>query len=87
MERTRQIQGAVVPPAGPAWMSHIPPRMLRIHEVTLLTGLSRASVYRLAAEGKFPAGVKLSLRSTAWPGQAVAAWLQQRIEASAGETQ
>lgn len=83
MERIRQIKDAGTQPAVPEWMHHIPARMLRIAEVTMLTGLSRASVYRLAAEGKFPAGVKLSERSTAWSSQAVARWLDERFKATA----
>jgi predicted DNA-binding transcriptional regulator AlpA len=37
-----------------------PFRFLRIHEVKLLTGLSRSSLYRMCAEKKFPAPIPLS---------------------------
>ena len=69
--------------ARPGWAQHVPSRMLRIHEVATITGLSRASVYRLAGEGKFPAGVKLSERATGWSSQAVEQWLEERMAGAA----
>jgi prophage regulatory protein len=43
------------------------------------TGLSRASVYRLAAAGVFPSPVKLGERASAWSEQEVAAWIEARL--------
>jgi prophage regulatory protein len=40
--------------------------LLRLREVQRISGLSRSSIYRMEAAGKFPARVKLSERAIAW---------------------
>lgn len=57
-------------------------RLLRLPEVRARTGLSRSSVYRLAARGQFPGGVKLTPHSTAWPERDVDAWIASRPKRS-----
>lgn len=59
----------------------ITPEFVRVRDVLRLTGLSRASVYRLAAAGGFPRPVKLSERSSAWVRCEVEAWVRERIAA------
>lgn len=39
---------------------------VRISAVVLMTGLGRSTIYRLMAEEKFPAAVRLSKRAVAW---------------------
>ena len=39
----------------------------RVGEVSELTGLSIATIYRLMAEDKFPRPINISERSVAWP--------------------
>lgn len=39
---------------------------LRMPAVTRLTGLGRSTIYRLMAEDKFPAPVRLAARAVAW---------------------
>ena len=56
-------------------------QLLRIHEVTKLTGLSRSSIYKQIKLRNFPTGVKITDRSTAWPSNEVEAWIADRIEA------
>jgi prophage regulatory protein len=56
-------------------------QLLRIHEVTKLTGLSRSSVYKQIKLRNFPSGVKITDRSTAWPSIEVETWIADRIEA------
>lgn len=55
-----------------------PDLMLRLPDVVLWLGVSRATLYRWIAAGDFPAPTKLSARTSAWPRRAVAAWLAQR---------
>lgn len=55
-------------------------QLLRIHEVTKLTGLSRSSIYKQIKLRNFPTGVKITDRSTAWPSNEVEAWIADRIE-------
>ena len=41
-------------------------RFFRIRDVEKFSGLSRASIYRLMHEGKFPRPVRLGERAVAW---------------------
>lgn len=55
-----------------------PEIMLRLPDLVQWLGVSRATIYRWVAAGEFPAPVKLSARTSAWPRRAVAAWKAQR---------
>ena len=55
-------------------------RLLRIHEVTRLTGLSRSSIYKQVRLKNFPDGVKITDRSTAWPSSEIENWIAGRLE-------
>lgn len=50
-------------------------RLLRLVEVRRLTGLSKTTIYRLAAEGRFPKPMRLGWRIAAWSAAEVDAWL------------
>lgn len=54
-------------------------RLLRIGQVRELTGLTRSTVYRLAAAGRFPRPIKLSERASAWSEAAVRDWIRARV--------
>jgi prophage regulatory protein len=58
--------------------------MLRMKSVISLTGLSRSTLYRLIDSGDFPAGVRLTPHTIAWPASEVANWIQSRIAARQG---
>lgn len=47
------------------------------------SGLPKSTLYRLIAEGKFPAPIPLVGRAVAWDSLAVQDWIDQRV-ASAG---
>ena len=53
-------------------------KLLRRREVEELTGLSRASVYRLISEGEFPRPVRVSATGVRWKASDIAAWIQSR---------
>ena len=55
-------------------------RLLRIHEVTRLTGLSRSSIYKQVRLKNFPVGVKITDRSTAWSSNEIEGWIADRLE-------
>ena len=57
-------------------------RLLPLREVLRLTSLSRTSIYRLQADGEFPASVSLGGR-VAWVEAEVEEWIQARIAAGA----
>lgn len=52
--------------------------LIRLAAVLQATGLSRAQIYLLMRENRFPRGVKLG-RATAWVRKEVIAWIEQRI--------
>ena len=53
-------------------------RILRLPEVRKLTGLSRASVYRLEGLGEFPRRVRISERARGWLADEIQAWVESR---------
>jgi prophage regulatory protein len=58
-----------------------PPRILRLPDVVLRTGLPRASIYQQMAQGAFPKPIALSVRSRGWIESEVEAWIDERIRA------
>lgn len=59
-----------------------PFRIVRLPETCIITGISRGSIYRLMALGKFPKQVKLSERAVGWRESDLTAWLESRQEAA-----
>ena len=59
-------------------------QLLRIHEVTKLTGLSRSSIYKQMQLKNFPKGVKITSRSIAWPSDEIDLWVSERIAQRGG---
>jgi prophage regulatory protein len=57
-------------------------RILRELEVKALTGLSRATRWRLAKVGKFPAPVQLTDTAIGWRASAISEWIASREEAA-----
>ncbi len=51
-------------------------RIIRVAEVSILTGLSRSSIYRLEKEGEFPQRKQLGKRMTGWIDDEVTHWLE-----------
>jgi prophage regulatory protein len=57
------------------------PRVLRLAEVEMSTGLTRATLYEAIKSGTFPPPVQLSERAVGWLESEIATWLTQRIAA------
>ena len=56
-------------------------RIIKLPEVKHLSGLGRSSIYRMVAEGKFPASVSLGGgRSVGWVESEVVGWITERIQ-------
>lgn len=55
-------------------------RLMRLPEVTKVTGLGRSSIYEKISEGTFPKSVPLGGRAVAWVSDEVEAWILERIE-------
>ena len=51
-------------------------RIVRRDEVSKLTGLARATIYKKVADGSFPAPIRLGARSVGWRLSDIVAWLQ-----------
>jgi prophage regulatory protein len=60
------------------------PRFLRIPDVTLETGLSRSTIYRLEQAGDFPRRVRLSGNSMGWWSTQVDEWKSDRLQQRSG---
>lgn len=61
------------------------PSLIRLSEVQRRTGYSKAWIYRLMGQGKFPSSVKIGSRSIAFVESEVDDWINQRIEESRKE--
>ncbi len=53
---------------------------IKLPKVQQLTTFSRSTVYRLAAEGKFPKPIKLSERSSGWLEEEILDYINNRIK-------
>ena len=51
-------------------------RIVRREEVTRLTGLARATIYKKVADGSFPPPRRLGDRSVGWRASDISDWLQ-----------
>jgi prophage regulatory protein len=66
---------------GPAPTNNaVVPAFYRLRDVIRITALSRSTVYRRVAEGRFPAPVNLGGRASAWQRAALQAWIDNPEE-------
>ncbi|NYT80323.1 AlpA family phage regulatory protein [Alcaligenaceae bacterium] len=63
---------AISPPPSP---SDAAPAFYRLRDVVRITALSRSTVYRRIAEGRFPAPIHLGGRASAWQRSALQEWI------------
>lgn len=56
-------------------------KLLRVAEVQARVGLSRPTIYRWMAAGRFPKPIALGPALVAWPESVVEAWIQAQIHA------
>ena len=54
------------------------PRILRLADITRLTRLSKATIYRQISVGTFPRPVKLGSRAVGWFADEIRDWLDGR---------
>ncbi len=66
-------------------MPNIVKSLIRLSEVQRRTGYSKAWLYRLMSQGKFPTSVKIGTRSIAFVESEIDEWINQRIAESRGE--
>lgn len=53
-------------------------KIIRIKQVSELTGLARSTIYDLIDAGRFPRQVKLGARSVGWRIEDIEAWIAAR---------
>lgn len=56
--------------------------LLRRKQVEAQTGLPRSTLYKLIANGDFPAPIRLTAKAVAWSSADVDTWIADRIAAS-----
>jgi prophage regulatory protein len=56
-------------------------RLLRMPEVTQITGFKRAWIYVLMRRGDFPAPLKIGPRAVRWKSSEIYAWLESQPKA------
>lgn len=59
--------------------------LIRFSEVQRRTGYSKAWLYRLMSQQRFPAAIKIGSRSIAFIESEIDAWIDKRISESRGE--
>ena len=51
-------------------------RIVRMDEVSELTGLARATIYKKVKDGSFPPPIRLGTRAVGWRMSDIVTWLQ-----------
>ncbi|EKC7833190.1 MULTISPECIES: helix-turn-helix transcriptional regulator [Klebsiella pneumoniae complex] len=60
--------------------------LIRLPEVQRRTGYSKAWIYRLMAEQRFPSSIKIGSRAIAFIESEIDEWISERIESSRNQT-
>jgi prophage regulatory protein len=61
------------------------PAFYRLRDVIRITALSRSTIYRRIAEGRFPEPVHLGGRASGWPRAALQQWVDNPEQYRAAE--
>ena len=61
-------------------MDNYPVTLLKRAEVERRTSFSKAYIYRLVSEGKFPRPVRLAARRVAWRSDEIDQWIASQTE-------
>ena len=63
-------------PAPLPTASNAAPAFYRLRDVMRICALSRSTIYRRIAEGRFPSPVHLGGRASGWPRAALQQWIE-----------
>ncbi|MFW5401634.1 MULTISPECIES: helix-turn-helix transcriptional regulator [Yersinia] len=66
-------------------MPQVPQSLIRLSEVQRRTGYSKAWLYRLISQNRFPSSIKIGTRSIAFVESEIDEWINQRIAESRKE--
>lgn len=75
------------PPSPPRPTSKELPAYYRLRDVVRISALSRSTIYRRIAEGRFPAPVSLGGKASGWAREAVQRWIADPAGYQATESQ
>jgi predicted DNA-binding transcriptional regulator AlpA len=78
MEKRGEARAAAVS-AGDGALAKMPTKMLRAGEVSVRTGLSRTTLWRLERAGQFPDRRRLSANAVGWLSEEVDEWIATRV--------
>ena len=53
-------------------------RLVRMRELVGIVSMSRANIYRMVKQGKFPKWIKLAERTSAWRLSEIEAWIKDK---------
>ena len=56
-------------------------KLIKLKEVTEITTLSKATIYRLMSKGEFPGAIPLGPRAVAWKQSDVIEWIDSKVSA------
>ncbi len=59
-------------------------KILKIHQVVEIVGISRSSVYNMVQRNDFPQPVKLGMRSSGWLQSEIDGWIAARASLRSG---
>lgn len=56
-------------------------KLIRLEEVSNLTGLKKSALYRRISENTFPSPIKLGGKASRWSLAEIQAWIEKAVEA------
>jgi len=56
--------------------------ILRLPQVTKITGCSRSFIYQKMKDGEFPASILLGARAIGWLASDIESWIESRVAVS-----
>jgi len=56
-------------------------KLIKLKEVTEMTTLSKATIYRLIKQRKFPDSISVGSRAVAWRTIDILEWIQKKVDA------
>ena len=59
-------------------------KILRLPDVTNITGLSRSSIYQKISDGDFPKQISLGAKSVGWVESDIQTWIADKIQMQGG---
>jgi prophage regulatory protein len=60
-------------------------KILRLPDVTNITGLSRSSIYQKISDGEFPKQINISAKSVGWIESEIQNWIADKIQTMGGQ--